>query len=277
MFYISLPFFYENYQFNNFFKDYINSNRTKLIANFNIEYAYGSFPWSYWNGGMNNNRGEAVLAADMQLNIYQSSIPIRIDSSNIYLQESDYLDIHQNAILRIANGTNTVYEISNLNLMDYIMKYNLNNKFIISNNAQLIHEFNTDIIKVFQEQEEIELINIGYNLNQLDFSKISNKNKLEISIGYCTNCSEHLKCSSQEQKNIYNFSKQSFYTNCFNECKINNYYEIIEFYLKQGINHFKITTNPNNLKEFNIKIINSFIKPEYQGECINEYYRRITK
>lgn len=288
MFYISLPYFYENYKFNNFFKDYIHKQNTSknstLITKFNIEYVYGSFPWSYWNGGINNHQGTAALAFNMQQIIYQSFIPIRLDISNTYLNNLNYFDTHENSILRIANGTNTFYEISDLNLMSYIKNYNLNNKFIISNNAQLIHEFNTDILNVFQEQPEIDLINIGYNpfdhlKDNIDFSQIKDKNKLEISIGYCQDCSFQrcMRCSSEEQKNIYNFSKQSFFINCPNEYKINNYYNEIEPYLKQGIKHFKIITTPKDLNNFNIKIIKSFVKPEHQGECINEYYQRISK
>jgi hypothetical protein len=65
------------------------------------------------------------------------------------------------------------------------------------------------------------------------------------------------------------------YLNCPCENKIVNYYqELIDFY-KQGVKHFKITTNSSDLNTFNINIIKSFIKPEYWGECINEYYKTI--
>lgn len=282
MFYISLPYFYENSQFNQFFQNYIEDNRlrqqSKLIANFNIEYIYGAFPWSYWNGGINNHYGAAVFADNMNTIFTKTLTPIRVDMSNIFIKQYDYYDIHENTILKMANGTNTVYEISDLNLMEYISEYNLNNKFIISNNFQLIQNFNSDIINLMQDSEEIDLINIDYNTYNLLQNNI-NSNKLEISIGYCQNCSfeKQLFCSENEQKNIYNFSKQSCFINCPNEYKINNYYNIIKPYLKKGIKHFKIITGPNNLKDFNIKIIKSFVKPEYQGECINEYYRRISK
>lgn len=283
MFYISLPYFYENYEFNSFFKEYIehcrNNKINKLVANFNIEYAYGSFPWSYWNGGINNHRSFAVLANDIQHLLTQTNIPIRIDASNIYITKTDFYDTHENTILKIANGTNTTYEISDLGLMSYISERNLNNKFIISNNAQLLHPFDIDILNVFQERPEIDFINIGYNLSDINFSQIKDKNKLEISIGYCQNCltEKCLQCSNNESKNIYNFSKMSFFINCPEEYKIFNYYNEIQSYLKCGIKHFKIITSPNNLTEFNINIIKSFIKPEYQGECINEYYKRIFK
>ena len=281
MFYISLPYFYENFKFNQFFKNYIEnsikSKNNKLITKFNIEYTYGSFPWSYWNGGINNHQGAAVLVRDMQSIILQTSIPLRIDASNIYIKNTDYYDIHENSILRLVNGTNTIYEISNIGLMEYIAKENLNNKFIISNNAQLLHGFDSEILNIFQEQNNIEFINIGYNLNNIDFSQIKDKSKIEISIGYCQNCSleTNLQCINNEQKNIYDFSSCSLFINCPFEYKPIDYYKDIEPYLKQGIKHFKITTGPKNLKDFNINIIKSFVKPEYQGECIDEYYREV--
>ena len=153
MFYISLPYFYNNFRFNEYFKNYIEdslrSKSNKLVANFNIEYAYGAFPWSYWNGGINNHSGNAVLTPDMKNIFAQTNIPLRLDMSNIYLVQEDYFDVHGNSILNMANGTNIVYEISNTNFMNYLTGKTLNNRFVISNNAELIHQFNSEIINIF--------------------------------------------------------------------------------------------------------------------------------
>lgn len=282
MFYISLPYFYENYQFNQFFKQYVNNNNqakeSKLITKFNIEYVYGSFPWSYWNGGINNHQGIAILADNMKSTISQSFTPLRIDASNIYVKDTDYYDIHENSILRAVNGANVTYEISDINLMQYISEYNLNNKFIISNNTQLLYKFNPEIINIFSNYPEIDFINISYP-KHFDYLEIKDKNKLELSVGHCQNCGLErcLQCAEDEQKNIYGYSKLSLFINCPFEYKPINYYEEIKPYLKQNIKHFKIVTSPNNLKDFNINIIKSFVKPEYQGECINEYYKSIGK
>lgn len=282
MFYISLPFFYENYQFNNFFKEYIqidsSAKESKLIAKFNIEYSYGAFPWSIWNGGYNTHSGPAVLAKEMNEICNISFVPLRIDASNTNLQNTDYYDIHENATLRVINGTNTTYEISIIELMNYISKYNLNNKFIISNNAQILHPFNEVIINTFAEQPVIDLINIGYNLNY-DLNLINNKTKLEMSIGYCGNClqQKQLSCSLNEQTNIYNYSGESNFIKCPCENKVINYYEELLPFYKQGIQHFKIVAGMSDLNMFNINIIKSFVKPEFQGECINGYYKTIIK
>lgn len=281
MFYISLPYFYENFKFNQFFKRYINEDKnfkdSRLITKFNIEYAYGAFPWNFWNGNINNHYGKIVLSPDMNELFSNSIIPIRLDFSNINLIETDYYDTQGNAILKASSNSNTTYEISNPNLIPYISNIVLNNKYIISNNAELIHLFTEDIISTFQQQSCIDFINIGYYLNY-DLSKID-KTKLEISIGHCQHCppDKILSCANIEQTNIYNYSSESCYIKCCNEYKPINYYQEILPYYQQGIKHFKIITNSLDLNNFNINIIKSFIKPEYQGECIDEYYRATSK
>ena len=277
MFYISLPYFYQNYKFNNFFKDYVNksnmSKESRLIAKFNIEYVHGAFPWSLWNGGVNSHTGEAVLTPEMQKLIDTTFTPIRIDASNINLHSLDFLDLHENATLNIMNGTNGIYEISIIDIIDHLSTNNLNNKYIISSNAQCLYPFDENILKTFQDEPSIHLVNLGYNTN-LDLSKLD-KSKLEISIGYCGNCDFNTQCQciTAEHNNIYNYSGKSMFMNCSNENKITNYYEALLPFYQQGITHFKLITGFTNLNDFNINIIKSFVKPEYVGECINEYYR----
>ncbi len=286
MFYISLPYFYKNYKFNQYFKKYIDNARLysmdKLIADFSIDYVYGSFPWSLWNGHINNHQGLAVLNEEMKNIISNSDTPLRIDASNIFLSQTDYYDVHENATLKLLNGVNVAYEISSIDLMDYILTQNPYNKFIISNNIQFTQPLNSQVINIFSKEHNIEFINLGYNpfiKDTIDLAQIDNKNKLEVSIGHCQSClsSKQLSCTQEEQKNIYLYSKHSAFLNCPYECNVRNYYNEIKPYVQQGIHHFKIVTNPSNLEDFNLSIIRSFIKPEYQGECINGYYREISK
>lgn len=289
MFYISLPYFYKNYKFNQYFKNYIDNTRLystdKLIADFSIDYVYGSFPWSLWNGHINNHQGLAVLNEEMKNIISNSKSPLRIDASNIFLSQTDYYDVHENATLKLLNGINVAYEISNIDLMDYILTQNPYNKFIISNNIQFTTQpFNSQVINIFSEERNIDLINLGYNPfvetnSIIDLTQIDNKNKLEVSIGHCQAClhSKQLFCAKNEQKNIYLYSKHSSFLNCPYEYNVRNYYNEIKPYILQGIHHFKIVANPSKLEDFNLSIIRSFIKPEYQGECINGYYREISK
>ena len=286
MFYISLPYFYKNYKFNQYFKKYIDNARLystdKLITDFSIDYVYGSFPWSLWNGHINNHQGLAVLNEEMKNIISNSNAPLRIDASNIFLSQTDYYDVHENATLKLLNGANVAYEISSINLMDYILTQNPYNKFIISDNIQFTQPFNPQIINLFSKEHNIEFINLGYNPfieDIIDLAQLDNKNKLEVSIGHCQSClrSKQLSCAQDEQKNIYLYSKHSVFSDCPYKYNVKNYYNEIKPYIQQGIHHFKIVTNSSNLEDFNLSIIRSFVKPEYQGECINGYYREISK
>lgn len=281
MFYISLPFFYENYKFNNFFKNYVNQEikktSSKLIDKFNIAYVHGSFPWSLWSG-YNTCQGPAVYTSQMLPHITTSQSIIRLDCSNIFLQQQDFYDIHQNAILKTIIMNNHAYEISSFNLMKYISEQNINSNFIISNNAFSSYKLNESNLNLLCEQSNIDLINIGTDLS-IDLSKIKHKQKIEIDITSCNICpyEKYQQCKINEQKSNYNFSQYSILQSCSYKKELINYYDLIQFYYKQGIQYFKINSYTTDLQQFNINIIKSFIKPEYQGECIDEYYKYINK
>lgn len=271
MFYISLPYFYQNKKFNDFFKNYIYNHKEQLIHYFSIEYCYGAFPWSTWNGGYNTNIGKAVLVPEMEHIFNSTENTIRIDWSNCFLKEEDFYDIHENAVLKLLSNTGGVCEISNIDLMNYIINYDKNIKFIISNNFQLLYPFSNNLIKIFSEQENIDFISID-NLSGLDIDNID-KSKIEIIIKNCKCENEiFLQCCKNEQINNYDFTKHSNFYNCPKAKHINYLQEILPYY-KQGYTHFKIMPNITNLNDFNINIITSFIKPEYIGECLIEYYR----
>lgn len=274
MFYISLPYFYENKKFNDFFKDYIQDCPDAIIDKFSIEYCYGAFPWSLWNGGINNHKGEAVLMPEMESVFNTTNSAMRIDCSNYLLQPMDYFDIHENAILKLLSNTGGVCEISDLQLMDYVNNFDKNIRFIISNNAQLTHLFSEEILNAFAEQDNIEFITVN-NIEAFNTANL-NKKKIELSIGQCLNCSheQFLTCCQAENNSIYNFSGLSAFHNCAKAIPISNYYLLLKPWYQKGFTHFKIMPPMNLLlEEFNQILITSFIKPEYIGECLIEYSR----
>lgn len=214
------------------------------------------------------------MTPEMQKFITDFTNLIRLDESNIYLKEKDYDDIHENMILNLVLNTGAVCEISNLEVMNYILSQYPYTNFVISNNAQILNLFNEEQINELSDNKNIQLISVS-NLEDFDLSLIKNKTKIEVIIDDCQNCSciSRLQCNTFEHMNIYNFSEKTIYPKCLKSTVINNYYEKLKPYLQLGIRHFKINTNENNLQNFNIKIIQSFIKPEYIGECLSEYIK----
>ena len=239
MFYISLPFFYENYIFNNFFKNYIQSNKDKLIANFSIEYVYGAFPWSYWAGGTNPHTNKAVLVPEMEYVLNHIKSPLRLDCSNCFLNQNDFYDTHMNACLDIIKNTGAAIEISSIDLLKYIQEHDQYAKFIISNYSEIYNDYNEDIINCFITQPEIELLTL--NNNNYKMSVINDLNKIEIIIGGCSTCSheQQLVCWTKEHNYIYDYSGMSSLYKC-SKIPINiDYYAQIKSYLPH-IKHFKI-------------------------------------
>lgn len=263
MFYISLPYFYQNKKFNQFFSEYVKKNQNKLKQPFFIDYCYGSFPWSYWNGGKNNNYGQNILFPEMVSIIKNYNMPICIDWSNCFLSEQDFCDIHEKATIK-ASLDSTYFEISDLMLLKHINKNNLNNKIIFSNSSDILYK---DIS--FDNLVQQDYIYLSQNLNTSLIEKV------EINIGGCYNCPIQVQeeCTKIEQASIYSFSEQSKKINCIYSYENKNYYDLILPFLKKGYTHFRINTNYYNLNNFNLLLINSFIKEEFIGDCLNEYLK----
>lgn len=271
MIYISLPNFYQNMKFYNFFKVYLINNKEKLVTNCVIDYCYGSFPWCYWNGGHNNHLGKAILSPEMNYIIDCSTNRIRLDCSNLCLKDKDFYDVHQNAALQVLFNTGGICEISNLSLQKYIQSKNPYMKFALSNNYWLVNNFTqTEFDKLYQD-ESIELI----NLDNTKSITLLDRKKIELNINSCIFCDSSKKdqCILLEQKNIYNYSDNTSYLNCKNSKMILNYWERIKPLYQEGFSHFKINFNGLSLEQFNSIIIQSFIKPEYIGECLLEYQK----
>lgn len=270
---ISLPLFYENYKFNNFFKQY-SYEKNKTVIDFNIEYSYGSFPQSSWNGGPNIYHNNLVLYGEMERLRQKSFIPFRIDCSNCFLNDNDYYDRHQNVILDIYSDSGNIIDISNLKLLNHLQEKYLNLQYSFSNNAEILHQFNPDIINTIIEQDNCVLVT--FNSANI-INDIKNKQKCELVIGKQCPCpvNTYLQCISIEQNNQLNFSKNSQFQSCAKTIKKIDYIKEIEN--NKIFSHFKIAP-PKDIKQlytFNQNLIFNFIKPEYWEECLNLYQKGI--
>lgn len=270
MIYISLPWFYKNFKFNEYIHKYILDYPDSLKVPIQIEYVYGSIPWSYWNGNINNHSGHFILKPELINIMHQSSIPIRLDNSNIYLQEKDFYDTYENVLISCLQK-NHISEISDINLLSYIAQLNPQINFIISENINILNNLDQCTFELLLSQDYIKLI----SLIELPKFEIKNKDKIELIIHNCScDKEQYLECKKIEQACIYSYSSNSVIVNCRNTIENIDYLEEILAFYKQGYSHFKIQTNIDNIESFNLSFMNSFIKSECIGECLYGYYSR---
>ena len=283
MIFLSLPLLYDNLELNNFLKKFIYAHQNKEIFNVPlvIESSYGSFPYSSWNGDVNNNWGN-VLPTYNDFYSYFNKVetPARIDCSNIFLTEEDLYDVHQNVILEAGDRCGNIIEFSDLGVFNYLKEQYKNYFFIVSKNIDLIHPVDLDIVNAFTNQNEFYLFNLPNRFyNDEEFLKsLDNKFKIEINIGQKCNCNNFTKeqeCNKQEMHNQIEFSGCSIYQDCVytNQYMSLNIMENIKKFTDLGFSHFKIETPPvAKISIFNNYLIKNLVKPEYQLEFINDFY-----
>lgn len=265
MIYLSLPLMYHNvkinqhlfsvFYYNNRDKENSKENKTNYfkIPQLILTSFHGCFPFSIWNGGSNLNikNEKFLLNKDIYNFFVNIKAPIRLDCSNILIQDIDLNNGYQNLILEYGNNGSNFIEISNFGLMEYIKeKYN-NYDFILSKNAHYINPFTSDIINTILEQNLFYLIELPNELkNNIELlNNIQQKDKIEITIGNkCPlNCPNLGICAQQEQEYQINYSQKTVYDTCE---KMNQYTDPnqlineINYYKKLGFNHFKIDTPP---------------------------------
>lgn len=233
MIHLSLPYFYENAEFYEHTNDILRENRNNfqaLNSNFNIEFMYGSFPFSFWNGNINSNYGEVLPTYKHYINFLNKNllIPIVLDLSNIYLETTDFFDRHLNCILDLFKDNGTYLEISNINFVDIIKEKYPNYKFILSKNAGLIKDQNIEI----NNFELIQILPIDDNLLQ----SLVQKNKYQIIIGLKN---DYLSLIQQENLNQISFSEKTNFDFIKNPKAIEMALEIKKYY-EMGFSHFTI-------------------------------------
>jgi hypothetical protein len=98
MIYLSLPLFCQNYEFNQFLFHYCSSKPDALKFPFHIETSHGNFSYCIWNGDVNSNWGPLELYNDFFTLNKNTLMPLRIDCSNLLLEQKHLYDRHQNVI-----------------------------------------------------------------------------------------------------------------------------------------------------------------------------------
>lgn len=268
MIYFTLQNFYENQKLNNILfiihQQFIDSFKAPI----KFIYTAGSFPYTYWNGGINNNFGIGNNTYDTVIKYYQTNLlPLRINCSNINLNKEDFNDTIMNVILDLLNNSSNAIELSNLELYEYLYNKYPNFHYILSNNFNLINPLTPELINKLNEISDFYFIQIPLNkVKDFDYLKaIKNKKNIELPIGdICGNCSNLNQCNIQEQIAQYNYSDSFTKMNCSKCLGLNGIISLEDIqknYVPLGFHNFILpdyydSKNNNMIKFF----INYFIK-----------------
>ena len=268
MIYFTLQNFYENQKLNNILfiihQQFIDSFKAPI----KFIYTAGSFPYTYWNGGINNNFGIGNNTYDTVIKYYQTNLlPLRINCSNINLNKEDFNDTIMNVILDLLNNSSNAIELSNLELYEYLYNKYPNFHYILSNNFNLINPLTPELINKLNEISDFYFIQIPLNkVKDFDYLKaIKNKKNIELPIGdICDNCSNLDQCNIQEQIAQYNYSDSFTKMNCSKCLGLNGIISLEDIqknYVPLGFHNFILpdyydSKNNNMIKFF----INYFIK-----------------
>lgn len=291
MIYFCLPDFYENFKINQFLIKASSIWQDKFKTPIHISLMSGSFPFSTWNGGFNNNKGiHSMFSQDASLEVFPlyydydcykySDVPFRLNCSNVCLEDFDFLDEHMNVILKLnENGCNEI-EVSNLNLLGYIMEKYPEYTFVFSDNADLIKPVNLEMINTLTSFDQLSCVKLPFRLNQdVELLKqLENKHKIELVVNtLCpVNCPSFEQCHIQEDETQLAYQSNGPIELCD---KNNNYAwnanftlsldEIKSTYEPMGFQKYSFMNIPSNVI-FN-KILfyfNYFFKPEYISEML---------
>jgi hypothetical protein len=89
-----------------------------------------------------------------------------------------------------------IIDIADLSIYDYIEENYKNFNYTLSNNANLIHPLNEELINGFLNNEKFLMITLN-NLNNIDLNKIDKKSKIELLVNNtCCNCANYFQCIS---------------------------------------------------------------------------------
>lgn len=267
MIYFTLQNFYENQKLNNIFLIIQDKFPNSFKVPVKFIYTAGSFPYTYWNGGINNNFGIGNNTYDTIIEYSNKNLlPLRINCSNINLNPNDFDDTIMNVILNLLNNSSNAIELSNLELYEYLYKKYPNFHYILSNNFDLINPLTPDLINKLNEICDFYFIQIPLNkIKDFNFLKaIKNKRNIELPIGDICNCSNLNNCNIQEQIAQYNYSDSFTRINCSKCSGLSSNLSIEDIqnnYAPLGFHNFILPDYCNSKNNNIIKFfINYFIK-----------------
>lgn len=268
MIYFTLQNFYENQKINNILNLVLNKFPESFKSPVKFIYTAGSFPYTYWNGGINNNFGIGNNTYNSVIQCFQNNVlPLRLNCSNINLIKEDFDDTIMNVILELLNNSSNAIELSNLELYEYLYKKYPNFRYVLSNNFDLIYSLTPELINKLNEICDFYLIQLPLNKVK-DFAylkAIKSKKNIELPIGdICNICPNLDKCNIEEQNSQYNYSDSFTKINCSKCLGLSNIISLEDIqknYVPLGFHNFILPDYCNSKNNNIIKFfINYFIK-----------------
>lgn len=244
----TLSNFFENLSVNNFIIYLSRTCPEVFKSEISIIAASGGFPYCYWCGDINRNYGSGAYYTDFERLYTNSAAPLRFNFANVLLDETDFLNVMGNQILKSNHNGSNLIEISNFKFLEYIKEKYPNYKFIMSKNSDFINPMTIDIINDAIECQVFELIGLpDYYINNFEeLKKIKQRNKIELTVDpICPlKCKNFYNCRITEQKSEIEYSGKSIISSCekknlYGSSKtILTLEDIEKNYLPLGINHF---------------------------------------
>lgn len=277
MLYFSLPNFCEYGKVNGFLRDISKINPEYFKTKVSFFCQTGAIPYCSWSGGLNSNIGNGVYHNDLIDLQHSATLPLRINMSNVLLEQDDYNDTFAHVVLNIMDCGSNVIEISSIPLMELISEKYPNYRFTFSKNADLITEFTPELIDTILQIDDILTIGIPekHSRNLEWLKALPQKTRCEITVNPKCTCDAKTCdiCLLKEHQNQLDYSGQQLIENCG---KKNNLYslnnvitieEIQKVYAKMGFNRFTFASlygyNPSDVFKF---YVHYFIKPEHHME-----------
>lgn len=277
----TLPNFFDYYYINQFLIMLSKTNPEYFQEDISFIQHSGPFPYLSWNGGFNCNFGGGAYYNDF-INCYKlTSLPLRLNMANIFLEDYDYYDSMGNAILEANHNGSNLIEISNLDFMEFIQNKYPNYKFVLSKQADLILEFTPELLNQIIELNQFDLIGLPdkYNDNDEFLNQLSNKRKFEITVNpLCpAKCKNYNACLMNIHKIQLEYSNKQPIQECIKSNRFNNFSKLLTLsdlkkkFVSKGFVNFTFSpcvVNPADMFNF---YVHYFIKEEYQSKVANMF------
>lgn len=206
-----LPNFYESFSCNQLLiQEFLKSKMLYGVS--------GTFPFSIFNGGINNNGLCDLVVYDDIISISRSYGPLNdfmlIDCSNISLLSTDYNDCFNKVMFEtLSEKENVIFSIADIELGKYLIKTYPTIQLTLDANYTLFH---TD------DDINLAIKTLGGNLKYLMICQQNLCKKIifpkiyKVFFTECNCCLQHLRCIKQENERVLTYSEKS----CFKSCSL---------------------------------------------------------